>query len=146
MIRKTVCCANGYDGLENPLCRLKAKQFPQRPYTGFQFLKDKEIHTKKVMWCGMSSFFDDWAREKAPGDPVASQAAFRMLFGKVEARAEASASLSLYSTHLGNIHSRVTHTTYKGGWGSAADSRRDVGLIRFWKLLPGRFSYSLSHQ
>lgn len=49
----------GYDGLKNPLFCLKAKEFPQRPYAYFQFLKDTEIHTAKVMWCVMSSFFDD---------------------------------------------------------------------------------------
>lgn len=43
-----------YDGLESPLFCLKAKEFPQRPYAGFQFLKDKEIHTTKVIWCIMS--------------------------------------------------------------------------------------------
>ena len=63
----TVWCANGYDGLENPLCCLKAKQFPQRPYAGFQFLKDKETHARKVMWRGMSSFFDDWAQRRHLG-------------------------------------------------------------------------------
>lgn len=107
----TAWCANGCDGLENPLFCLKAKEFLQRQSTSFQFLKDKEIHITQVMRCIMSFFFDNSVQRRHLWDP-----AFCMLFGKAEARAETpcfpspqvSASLSLHSTHLGDTHSRVT--------------------------------------
>lgn len=35
----------GYDGLENPLFCLKVKEFPQRPCTGFQFLRQRNTHS-----------------------------------------------------------------------------------------------------
>lgn len=43
----------GYDGLENPLLFLKAKEFPQKSYTGFQILKDKEIRIVSYVECNV---------------------------------------------------------------------------------------------